>query len=260
MLHQSEFLSKPLGVFFAHLLLIVSPMSVSAMTLTIAVGGEYPPYHSKQLPGYGINAQIVTAAFKTQNVEVKYVHLPTWKEAFDFAAQGKADATALWELNEEYQELFLISDVVYKINAHFFYKVDKKFDWDRVEDLEGLKVSALIGGYYGEPFEKAEQSGTLIVERVHDEAENIKKLLAGTIDVSPLYITHVNYVLKSEGLESERRLLAYHPRPLFVNTLHLLLPNQNPESEQNLMTFNEGLKVIKKSGNLQSILNAHLNY
>ncbi|MER2494600.1 transporter substrate-binding domain-containing protein [Vibrio neptunius] len=260
MLIKFPLFSNCLVVFLAYLLFFATPTSASTQTLTIAVGGEYPPYHSKTLPGYGINAQIVTAAFETQNVDVKYVHLPTWKEAFDFAAQGKADATALWELNEAYKESFLISDVVYKINAHLFYQKQKAFDWNRVEDLQGLKVSALIGGYYGEAFEKAEKSGKLTVERVHDEAENIKKLLAGTIDVSPLYITHVNYVLNSEGLESERSRLTYHPTPLFVNTLHVLLPNKKPDSQQHLMTFNQGLKAIKRSGSLQSILNAHLSY
>ncbi|MCG9595612.1 transporter substrate-binding domain-containing protein [Vibrio sp. Isolate25] len=260
MLHKLQPLFKGLGILFTYFCLVFIPLSASSQTVTIAVGGEYPPYHSKQLPGDGINAQIVTAAFRTQNVAVKYVYLPTWKEAFDFAAQGKADATALWELNKQYHELFLVSDVVYKINAHFFYKEELEFDWNHIEDLKGLKVSALVGGYYGEPFENAEQSGKISVERVDDEAKNIKKLITGTIDVSPLYIAYVNYVLKKEGLESEGERLAYHPTPLFINTLHLLLPKRSSESKQRLMTFNKGLKVIKKNGKLQAILNAHLHY
>lgn len=242
-----------------YLLLLLSPLAVAAQPLTITVS-EYPPYHSKDLPSFGINAQIVTAAFESQDVEIEYIQMSTWKEAFDYAAQGKADAAALWEYNQAHKQDFLISDPVYKISAHFFYNRKMDFDWRRVSDLKGYNISALIGGYYGDAFEAAEKTQEIKVVRVYDEVENVKKLVDGSIDLAPLYITSFNYVLKTQGLGDRRAEFTYHPKPLFTNSVHLLMPKANPQSQYNMVLFNEGLKVIKANGALQSILNVHLNY
>ncbi|MDN3611568.1 transporter substrate-binding domain-containing protein [Vibrio ostreicida] len=228
--------------------------------INIVVGGDYPPYHSESLPGYGLNTQIVTAAFKAKNVDVSYRHLDSWQQAFDDAKQGNADATALWEFNPAYLRDFYVSDTVYKINAHFYHKKTLKFNWDNVADLQGLTISALFGGFYGDDFEEAERKGEITVIRTHDEKENVMKLLDDQVDIAPLYIAYVNYVLKSEGLESELGNLTYHPKPLFINSLHLLLPRARDDSLETMETFNQGLKLIKADGTLQAILNAHLNY
>ena len=136
--------------FFLLLIFLVSlPSVVSSKPLTITVS-EYPPYHSKDLPGFGINAQIVTAAFESQDISIDYKQMNTWKEAFDYAAQGKADAAALWEYNQAHEEDFLISEPVYKISAHFFFNNLLDFSWRNVSDLKGYTISALIGGYYGD--------------------------------------------------------------------------------------------------------------
>ena len=246
--------------FFLLLILLVSlPSVVSSKPLTITVS-EYPPYHSKDLPGFGINTQIVTAAFESQDISIDYKQMNTWKEAFDYAEQGKADAAALWEYNQAHEEDFLISEPVYKISAHFFYNNSLDFSWRNVSDLKGYTISALIGGYYGDAFEAAEKSGEIKVVRVYDETENVKKLLDGSIDLAPLYITSFNYVLKTQGLGDKRSEFSYHPKPLFTNSVHLLMPKSNPQSQSNMALFNQGLKVIKSNGAMQSILNDHLNY
>ena len=254
-----DYLENLTKSFLLLFLLLFSSSVVVAKPLIITVS-EYPPYHSKYLPGFGINAQIVTAAFESQKVAIDYQQMNTWKEAFDYAGQGKADAAALWEYNQAYEEDFLISEPVYKISAHFFYNNSLNFSWRNISDLKGYTISALIGGYYGDAFEAAEKSEEIKVIRVYDETENVKKLVDGAIDLAPLYITSFNYVLKTQGLAAKKAAFSYHPKPLFTNSVHLLLPKKNPKSEYNMFLFNEGLEVIKSNGALQSILNDHLNY
>ncbi|NOH71380.1 transporter substrate-binding domain-containing protein [Vibrio pectenicida] len=254
-----DYLENIIKSFLLLFLLLFSSSVVVAKPLIITVS-EYPPYHSKDLPGFGINAQIVSAAFESQKVAIEYQQMNTWKEAFDYAAGGKADAAALWEYNQAHKNDFLISDSVYKINAHFFYNNKREFSWRKVSDLKGYTISALIGGYYGDAFEAAEKSGEIKVIRVYDETENVKKLVDGSIDLAPLYITSFNYVLKTQGLADKRAEFSYHSKPLFTNSVHLLMPKSNPQSKYNMVLFNEGLKAIKANGALQSILNDHLNY
>ncbi|MFY2507147.1 hypothetical protein ACN3E9_02280 [Vibrio pectenicida] len=118
-----DYLENLTKSFFLLFLLLFSSSVVVAKPLIITVS-EYPPYHSKDLPGFGINAQIVTSAFESQNVAIDFQQMNTWKEAFDYAAEGKADAAALWEYNQAHKDDFLISDPVYKINAHFFITIN----------------------------------------------------------------------------------------------------------------------------------------
>ncbi|OAJ92690.1 substrate-binding periplasmic protein [Vibrio bivalvicida] len=251
---------NPINPFLLVALALLPFSSFSNQVLTISVGSDYPPYHSKELPGYGINAQIVTAAFAEVDIDVEYEHLSTWEEALDSAAQGQFDATALWEYNPQHESSFLISDSVYEINAHLFHSKELNFSWDTVKDLQGYKISALIGGYYGQDFENAEKTKLINVERVHDETDNVIKLVSGAIDLAPLYTTHFNLIIKQEGLGSEKANITYHPQPLFVNSLHLLLPINNPNSPSLIEKFNQGLKIIRKNGTLQSLLNEHLKY
>lgn len=251
---------NPVTTFLFVALVLLPVCSTAKQVVTISVGNDYPPYHSKALPGYGINAQIVTAAFAEVNIDIRYVHLSSWEEALDSAAQGHFDATALWEYNPQHENSFVISDSVYKIEAHFFHRKELNFDWETTKDLQGYKISAMAGGYYGQNFENAEQANLIEVERIHNETDNVIKLISGDVDIAPLYKTHFNLIMKQQGLESEKANITYHPQPLFENSLHLLLPTINPESFSLVEKFNHGLKIIKKNGTLQSLLNEHLKY
>ena len=109
-------------------------MSSKPLTITVS---EYPPYHSKDLPGFGINAQIVTAAFESQDISIDYKQMNTWKEAnrFDHAAQGKADAAAFGDWEFIMKEIFQFLSHDNDTHGYFLMAVLSKLRASHEEDF-----------------------------------------------------------------------------------------------------------------------------
>lgn len=74
-------------------------LNVFARTITFSTG-EWEPYVSEILPGYGPSAQVVTEACKRAKLECAFEFVP-WKRAWESAKHGKTVGTFLWTPTEE---------------------------------------------------------------------------------------------------------------------------------------------------------------
>lgn len=228
--------------------LLIALCSASHAKNSIVVSiGEYPPYHSKDLPGFGVGSKIVTDIFKSAGVEVTYTFRP-WKRALVNAQKGKVDGTALWEYSPEYEKTLYLSDPVFETTYNLFHLKDMVFDWKKIEDLQKFKFGGLIGGYYGEGLEEALKSGKINMDRITAEHLNLKKLLAGRIDILPISVEVAKKILEKEGMMSKMENLTYHPKPLYSVTMHLMLSKKDQENRLLIEKFNEILKQFKSSG------------
>lgn len=216
--------------------------------------GEWPPYLSMELKGYGIASRIVTQAFAIEGIKVQYGFFP-WREAFFLAENGDWDGTAVWLRSPERDRDFYLSNPVVMSNYVFFHLKSFDFRWKTIDDLKGLKIGATISYDYGKDFEAAEKEGVIDVIRVASDEQNLVKLLNGKIDIFPLDI-EVGYTMLQKMYNKETvSLVTNNQTPLRSDPLHLLLTKKNKKNEERIIIFNRGLKKLKDKGEIEIYFN-----
>lgn len=238
--------------FFIISMFLIFAVYVSAVLAEETVritNGEWPPYLSKDLKGYGIASRIVTEAFALEGIKVEYGFFP-WKRAFYLAEKGEWDGAAVWLRSPERERDFYLSDPIVKSSYVFFHLKSFGFNWKNIDDLRGLKIGATIGYDYGEKFEKAEKDGIINVVRVPSDEQNLMKLLHGRIDIFPLDM-EVGYTMLYKMYKPETiSMITNHSLPLRADPLHLLLTKKNGKNAKLMELFNKGLKKLGEKGEI----------
>lgn len=231
-------------------LLVTLPARSEIIRLT---NGEWPPYFGEHLPHHGVGSRIVEEAFAREGVEVQWEFHP-WARALRMAERGQRTGTALWLRSPEREGAFHISEAVLESGYVLFHRRDRRFDWQSVDDLQGLRLGGTLGYDYGEAFQQAERDGRLQVARMRGERQGLDMLLAGRIDVLPVDRIVAMHLLRNEYGVTERARLTYHPRPLRVDSLHLLLSRRVSGNAELLARFNHGLAALRREGLLDRYL------
>ncbi|TWI65065.1 polar amino acid transport system substrate-binding protein [Desulfobotulus alkaliphilus] len=244
---------KILCVFFC--LPFLMPSLIFAAPPLVRLGvDEFPPYISKDLPGYGILGQIVAESFERAGFEAVYVFVP-WKRALKSVEEGEfLDGTPAWFRTPEREAAFYVSDALVDDSQSFFHLKDFPFDWEKIEDLKGVQIGATLGYDYGEDFARAYDKEEISVEWVSRDVQNFRKLLVERIQVFPMNTLAGYGILQTDFSEQDAARITHHPRPLRAEALHLLLSKKNPENAAVMERFNRGLKELKKSGRYDEIL------
>ncbi len=230
------------------LAIIISTGSISlaAQSITIA-SGEWPPYQSEHLEYYGFASRIVTEAFALEGVTVKYGFMP-WKRSYEMAKRGMWDATFLWTVTDQREQLFDVSDPIVFGKDVFFHLKSYTFDWNNFEDLKGIKIGGVVGYDYGPDYQNAEKTGMISVERTKTDEINFKKLLGKRIHVFVCNEFVANSLLnKLYDAETVARF-TYNPKPVRVIAYHLLFSRRVSGNSENRIKFNSGLRTLKKNG------------
>ena len=223
---------------------------LAAETLRLATG-ELPPYASGQYPDQGIALDIVRRAFAITGYEVNYTFKP-WMRSLEEAREGKWDGTAHWGRNPQRDVGFLISDSILTEQWVFVYREDApataRFDWKNFSDLTPLRIGAVKFNTYTPEFWDLQKAGTLKVEFAVDDLTNLRRLVAGRLDVVPMERNMACFLMKSNFAAAEVTTLRAHPK-LLTNqfTTHLMLSAKLPQSAERMKAFNQGLRIVQKS-------------
>lgn len=218
--------------------------------LSISVG-DWPPFFVESEPGQGSVARLVTDIFAEAGYEVEF-HFVPWKRAYREAAAGRHDATAIWMYAADREKDFVFSDPVMNERFVLFYHKDAAVEWQRMEDLSGLRLGGSIGYSYGESFDNAVENDVIDVEWVASTELNFRRLLFGRIDAFPEEINVGYYILRRETDPDEAEMITHHPRPISENESFLLFPANEPETERLLKIFNRGLQAFRDDGRYDS--------
>ncbi|MEY4737892.1 MAG: hypothetical protein RL302_2211 [Pseudomonadota bacterium] len=224
--------------------------ALQAETLRLATG-ELPPYASEKLPDQGIALDIVRKAFSQFGYEVSYTFKP-WMRSLEEAREGKWDGTAHWGRNPERDVGFLVSDSILTEQWVFVYRdgapATAHFDWKTFSDLSGLRIGAVQFNTYTPEFWSLQKSGVIKVEFAQDDLTNLRRLVAGRIDVVPMERNMACFLMKTQFASVEVASLRAHPK-LLTNqfTTHLMLSVKLPQSAERMKVFNQGLRIVQKS-------------
>ncbi|WP_108652043.1 substrate-binding periplasmic protein [Dongshaea marina] len=231
-----------IGGFFLGLLW--APGAQADGTVRLA-SGEYPPYLSDSLPHDGLISHIVTSAFATQGVKVKYGYFP-WKRTALLVKMGHWDGSPGWLWSEDRAEDYWFSEPVIIGKGVFFFLKDspaKNFEWQSYADLKGLKVGTTLGYHYGEAFHQAQRDGMIQVSARQTNLDNFLRLLDGKIDLFPLDKCVGLYVLH-KNLPGRVDLFGYASKPMNTDEYRVIFPKVKQSSKALLATFNQGLKQL----------------
>ena len=123
--------------------------------------------------------------------------------------------------------------------------------------MKGIQIGGNTGFHYGDEFEEAEITGKITVDRARNYGHNLKKLLAGRIQIYPAASITAYDHLRNLFPPKTVNLLTYHSKPLLKKQLHLLISKKmDKRRAMNLLSlFNQGLGHLRENGIYDKILN-----
>lgn len=237
----------------AHHPLAEQPATDAPITRTISIAtGEYPPWTGEKLPHHGYVNHIVSEAFASQGVRVKFVYQP-WKRVFEESRQGKFDATSYWYDNTERRQFMLFSEPLITNRTVFFQRRDEKpIHWKNLSDLASYRMSATLGFTYSDDFYRAINHKVINPVMLPSDVQNLKLLMAKRVDVFATDEMSGFYMAAQLSIDP-RKLRVIEPA-LSKPEGYLLANKTNPDSEVIIRTFNLGLRAIKANGKYREIL------
>jgi len=215
-----------------------------AETITLS-NGEWLPYMSETLPYNGAISRIVSEAFALEGITVNYVFRP-WPRAYAEAQRGLVNGSVVWSIGDGTSERardFLYSDPVLEAQSVFFHRKDYKFRWTKDEDLAGVRIGGVAGYEY-----RFEGIPGIHLDRAPTEELNLRKLVAGRIDVVPASLDVGRYILRTRFKPEEAALIAVAPGRYNITQYRLIMRRADSANAGFIARFNRGLRKLKESG------------
>lgn len=217
---------------------------------TVNIGsGEWIPLAGEEIKHGGFCGHVVSEAFRLVGYQVQFHYAP-WKRVLTRLKQGKDDASLCWIKNAKREQSFLYSNTIMTQKKVFFHRKDFDFDWNSLADLNQFKIGSVRGYSLGEEFDKAQKEGKLHITFTDSDAQNLKKLLLGRIDLYPLEMVVGYTTMQKITTPANMRLITNHQKPIIESNYYLILSKKIPQPRlaKLLKDFNKGLKLLKDSG------------
>ncbi|NQY93486.1 MAG: transporter substrate-binding domain-containing protein [Campylobacteraceae bacterium] len=245
-----------MGKLITSFLLILLTISLYSKETLIFSTGEWAPYTSQKDPNGRLMQNIVTEAFKTENVDVLYKYYP-WKRAYKVVLGMEVDGSLAWYKNSEREELFYYSTrPLANVKIVVFHLKSLDFKWDSFDDLRKYK----IGGNLGYTSTQVLLDRNIEVEMVRSEEQNFKKLLLGRIDITPTSFFAGYYLINKLFSKEKAMLFTNHTKQVVPqNGLYFIVPKKNPKAKELMNMFNRGYNKLVKSGRYEEIIDEFIS-
>jgi len=251
-------LSLPCPVFklFSRYLVLLaalgSGMSTAAEPIVRIGTGDWLPYIDQHRADGGALLRLTRAIFSAAGYQTEFVYYP-WDRNLLMLEHGTLDVVMPYLCSPARQRISTCSDALVRGEVVLFKRADKVLDWTRVEDLRGLRVATLLGYFYGPQLDAALQAGSLQVQQGNKEETAFRLLLLDRVDIYP-QDRAVGYALLNRAFTpQERAKITHHPRILHTEPLHVLFRKGDPRAETLREVFNNGLRRLAASGELDQL-------
>jgi len=211
----------------ALMVLALQCAAARAETFTFAVG-EWPPFISKDAPGFGSHVENVVKAFKKAGHDVRFEFLP-WRRSLEMARHGTFPATFSWAFAEERQTDFLYPQTpIDDARDVYFYRKDRFPEGLEPLSFKELKTRGLtvvgISGYW---YETALKEKGVLFQSVATEEQAWAMLQHGRADI---FIENdvVGRAHSREFLKDQAGLVA-GSRPIRIVPLYILFSKSHPD-------------------------------
>ena len=239
---------------------IISMIFVSFIFMNPAFAGSkvtlgtsnWAPYFASNLKNNGPLAEIVTAAFKKSGYTVE-IQFMDWNRAVALSEKGKIDGLLGCYQSKERAEVLELSQAFGEATVVLFAKKGANISYSSLEDLKPYKIGTMRGNKVTEEFDSASY---LKKEAVNNIELNIKKLLAGRIDLFTESKFVAQDVINSKFPQDKDKIEVLSP-PLKTNTLHIGISKKKTDAKKIQQDLDAGLNAIKEDGTIDKILKSH---
>lgn len=146
----------------------------------------FPPYVIQSDSGSlsGIAVEIAREACRRMDVECVIDTYP-WERVLRMLQTGEADGSLLLMKTSERERYLAYTDPVLVARELFYFDRSRTptFSWSTFADLRGYSIGLVDGYVYGEAFMAAIDEFGLAVETVGTSELNLRKLIAGRVDL-----------------------------------------------------------------------------
>lgn len=228
-----------------------------AVTETVAITtGDYEPFVSSSAADGGPVNNLITRVFEHAGYATEFKFMP-WKRALELTRRGRHDASSFWYYKEERNAEFYHAGPLFNDNLVFFrVKSDTPLEWNTLSDLAGLKIGVVDGYTYTPELWDLGRGGVLQLEAGPSDEANLRKLLAGRLDLYPLSEPTGVHLLNEAFTPEERARIEILEKSLSVTVAYLLISKKVEGAEQMAEDFNAALTALRAEGALPEIVEA----
>ncbi|WP_306115930.1 MULTISPECIES: ABC transporter substrate-binding protein [unclassified Roseovarius] len=200
-------------------------------TLTLATG-DYVPFTGENLPDGGVVNGIVQEVAARSGIDVEFEYMP-WKRALEATRQGAYDGTSYWYYSEEREADFIhVGPLVEERQVFFAIAGPEVPTWSELEDLSGLRIGVVPGFTYTPELWELGESGVLTLSEATSNEANMRKLLAGRIDVFPHSEMAGWHLIRETFTEEEQARFVVLDNTLSSSDGYLLISRNMPNGEE----------------------------
>ncbi len=216
-------------------------------------GDPYPPWSIGEAgarPEGGIAFEITRELFGRMGLETSEFVYP-FKRGIQRIKDGEEDVILMVLQNEERDKFMLFTPPVRDVRFVIFYPAARAdFDWNGWQDLKPYRIGTVSGYNMGDDWSKAIEQQGLRVEEVKTNIFNMKKMLAGRID---LFITDYEVMLRiiEENPEYQGKF-KWHPKPVFESINNLGISKRSFLVSRKA-EIDATLRQMQQDGTFQSI-------
>lgn len=214
--------------------------------------GEWPPYISSELPGYGPVIRIIERAFALEDLKIEIAFFP-WKRTELVVLNNEYNALAVQGWTEERENDYYFSDTIIEGDLVFFHRNNIDFEWKTIEDLRSYNIGGTISYDYGGELMTAYRENWINLEWAKTDLLNLRKVLHNRIDLFPCNLLSAQRLLEQNFSERERSSLTYNGNPIRT-TSYFLTFSKTEENLILLQKLNSGLTRLKESGDYEQIM------
>lgn len=222
----------------------------------LLVTGEYQPYTSQELEGYGFFTEIVEAVLTDAGIDYRIEFYP-WERGLEMVQNSQAFATFPYDESKNRNDAFYAINGIVSYRQGFYYLASNEklrqqgSDFTSLSDFSGYTFGGANGYWYGSK-EEVEALG-LTVEWANDTEALLKMLYAGRIDFM-IEDERVADTLIRGLFPEDAEAFAKLSNAALSQDYHLLASKSYPDSAAYCEKFNASLAKLKENGEIDRIL------
>lgn len=243
------------SIAFASLALIFTGSPAAAQSVAIATG-EYEPMTSQSAENGGLVTHLIAVAFEEAGYDVSFEFMP-WKRAIELTRRGDFPASSYWYHSAEREAEFIHAGPLFEERLFFFRLISTDEPrWEELSDLAGLRIGVVDGYTYTPELWRLGEEGVLTLDRGPTDEANLRKLLAGRIDLYPISEPTGRQLLQTVLTAEEAARIAIVEQPLSTATATLLVSRAVEDAEQIAADFDAALERLRARGAAPEVMSA----
>lgn len=188
----------------------------------------------------GLDYETSAIVFQRLGVDVQWSLLP-WKRCLAELQSGQADGVLdIFHTRERETQMLFPGEPLSQVEFVLFYARKRPYPFDRLSDLQGLKVGVSPGYWYAE--EAFRTSPLFIREPAPTHEANLGKLVRDRVDLVVNDRRAGHFLLRQMGLDAE---VAQHTKVVSRDRLYLAFRRQ-PHLQNLAERFGEELRRFKQ--------------